>query len=242
MTPMPGTLANIVPAAGDPGAIMRMMKDLQRQIDEMRSAIPSAITSRNFDGTTNPLVPGTQGWALDSAGDADFSGDTTIGGNLVVGGTLSLPNGIINNAALANPIVATSNQASASPFALPVITNFAVGGTVRATVNFTVPTGFTQAIVLASVNDSAINSTASDDYLYSFLTVSGTGGRVAYSPSATTPAGKSAAATLTVINLVTGLTGGGTITIQSRPGTGNGAWASNASNGTSVATMALFLR
>src|SRR5690606_16349112 len=41
---------------------------------------------------------------LDVGGTAAFSGDTEIGGNLKVTGTLSLPAGIIDNDALANPV------------------------------------------------------------------------------------------------------------------------------------------
>ena len=53
----------------------------------------------DFDGAT------TIGGTLGVTGDATFSGDTSIGGNAAITGTLSLPAGIIDNAALASPVV-----------------------------------------------------------------------------------------------------------------------------------------
>jgi len=74
-------------------------------------------------------------------GTADFDGDTTIGGNAAITGTLSLPNGIINNDALANPIKVQSIQLDVSNFAVTTSWATLVSSTI------TVPAGFTSAAV-----------------------------------------------------------------------------------------------
>lgn len=226
---------------------IKMLRDMQKQIDAQRRALAGLGIQIDSDG--NLIFDGSRGdLNITGGGNLNVSGDETVSGTLnvtgdtVIGGTLSLPNGIIDNDALANPIVPTRLVASANTYALPVITNFAVGGTARATLTFTVPTGFTQALIIATANDAGHNSSGGDDFLYSFILVSGTGGSANVSPSATVPNGKYGASTVSAVNLITGLTGGATVTVASKPGTNFGAWASDVGNGTSLAGMALFLR
>ena len=77
-------------------------------------------------------------------GTAAFDGNTTIGGTLAVTGTLSLPAGIINNDALANPVKSQTGFNSTSNFGLTTADVDLV------VVVFTPPAGFTQATVIAA--------------------------------------------------------------------------------------------
>jgi len=89
----------------------------------------------DFDGAT------TIGGTLGVTGDATFSGDTSIGGNAAITGTLSLPSGIINNDALANPIQVQSIYLDVSNFAVTTSWVSLASSTI------TVPAGFTSALV-----------------------------------------------------------------------------------------------
>lgn len=186
----------------------------------------------------------------DSSGDAVFNvtgtetvtGTLNVTGNMVVGGNLSVPNGSITNAALSNPVIPSSGIASGSNYSLPVISTFGQGGggTTRATVTLTVPTGCTSAVILAVAQDAAYNSTAATDTLYSFIDVVGLSWFTA--PSADVPSHAWAASITNDYKFVSGLTPGGTITVNSKPGTLNAAWATNVNNTTSLDVVALFLR
>lgn len=84
-------------------------------------------------------------------GDTDIDGNTTIGGTLVVSadatfnGDLSVPNGSINNDALASPVTgAVASPGSASGFGFS--TSFAA----KASTSIAVPSGFTRAVVIAT--------------------------------------------------------------------------------------------
>ena len=90
-------------------------------------------------------------------GTADFDGDTTIGGNAAITGTLSLPAGIIDNDALANPIVSQSVYATILNFNLTAHT-FSTPLPVIKTVTITVPAGFTAANVEVSSRLFAYNN------------------------------------------------------------------------------------
>jgi len=74
-------------------------------------------------------------------GTAAFDGNTTIGGNAAITGTLSLPAGIIDNDALANPLKAQYIYNTTSGYAVTTTE------TTRASVTVTVPAGFTAAVV-----------------------------------------------------------------------------------------------
>lgn len=159
-------------------------------------------------------------------------------GSLIVEGNLSVPNGSIDNAALANPITPAYGYATASGYSIPVGQGNRV---TRASFSLTVPSGFTKALITATSQDSAQNSTASPDYLNSYVLI-GAGGAYAYCGSPTAPAGYTTVSLATMTSLMTGLTGGQTITIASQPYTTYAAWATASGNGTIVSATCLFLR
>ena len=101
----------------------------------------TSVTAENVtevDGTLN--VVGN----LAVTGPASFSGDTTIGGNAAITGTLSLPSGIINNDALANPIQVQSIYLDARNFTL------GTSWVTLAAQAIAVPAGFTKALVVVT--------------------------------------------------------------------------------------------
>ena len=86
-------------------------------------------------------------------GTADFDGDTTIGGNAAITGTLSLPAGIIDNAALSSPVVADIVNLTNTGFTVPA--NPTWGNAVSTTI--TVPPGCTQLLATCTAEAYAIN-------------------------------------------------------------------------------------
>lgn len=183
----------------------------------------------------------SSGRSLEVDGSETIGGSLTVTGNTLIEGNLSVPNGSITNAALSNPVIPLNGLATGSNYSLPVITTFGPGGggTTRATVTLTVPANCTSAILLAVAQDAAYNSTAATDTLYSIIDVVG----LSYfqAPSADVPSHAWGACITNDYKLLTGLTPGQVITINSKPGTLNAAWATNVDNGTSLDVVALFL-
>jgi len=131
----------------------------------------TAEGAQSLDGTLT-VTPGTGFVSIDGSlgvhGTAAFDGSTTIGGDLVVAGTLSLPNSIVPNAALATPVgVPTYVYDAAASFALT--TTESIQGTYTAIV----PAGRTSAVisVIARLYAANPNTTGGiggtgGDYLY----------------------------------------------------------------------------
>ena len=145
----PGILSSQIPAGED--HVMRRIADLERAVREMRAAdilrTAGLIAAPNLLTVTGGLVVDgseTVNGPLAVHGTATFDGDTTIGGNAAITGTLSLPAGIIDNAALANPIQVQSIYLDVSNF---VVTTSYVS---LASATITVPAGFTSALVTVS--------------------------------------------------------------------------------------------
>lgn len=222
----------------DSGWFARQIADLQRQINELRAGTPNALTSPNFNGTVNPAVAGTLGWALDMLGNAVFSGDTTIGGDLVVDGTLSLPNGIVGDAALAtSPLVPQFAYTTANNYTIPQGT-----GTVKATSTIPIPSGYSQALTLAIASDYGHNSTAGTDWLNSQVKITAGGGSTfATGSSPNAAAGEFTSSFAAMVNLSSALSGGNVV-ITSSPLTSVGAWSTNSLNQTAIIAICLFLR
>jgi len=139
-------------------------------------------------------------------------GSLDVTGPMVVGGTLSLPAGIIDNAALANPIEVQSIYLDVQNFA--VTTSWAT----LASATITVPAGFTSALVtvVGQVGCNDPHTTGGSN---------GTGGDYIYCrPFIGTPVGSALGTILLGSNgwaydvaarstVLTGLTGGGTFTV-----------------------------
>jgi len=155
-------------------------------------------------------------------GELDVTGTLNVTGNTVIGGTLSLPNGIVDNAALANPVKVQSIYNTASNFALSTLSATKVSLTI------TVPAGFTTAAVSVIGRVFAITPNASADYLYADARIDSYVGLGL--PLYVSGTGYSALNVAPFSHVLTGLTGGGTFNILVNAATSYLAWAANAQN------------
>ncbi|MBZ2197281.1 hypothetical protein [Occultella gossypii] len=172
----------------------------------------------------------TIGGTLGVSGDATFSGDTTIGGNAAITGTLSLPNGIIDNDALASPVEFDRSGGGSSGFVVPTTR------TLVASITLDVPAGYSRAIVFAVGSASAQNTTAAPTYLYVGAQIGSALSNLTYDQAL---ASGHANATGSASRLLTGLSGG-TISVATCVYVDAGPWT-----GPSVANtdaIAIFLR
>ncbi|WP_427018591.1 hypothetical protein ACQCSX_08690 [Pseudarthrobacter sp. P1] len=166
-------------------------------------------------------------------GGVNLDGYVNINGPATITGTLSLPPGIINNAALATPVqIGTASNG---------INNYAITttSTVRASVALTVPAGFTQAIVIANPTAMGQNSTASSDYLYVQAVVQAVNGGELYTAA---PAGLGVGLGAPFHTTLTGLTGGQTITVGVATRAGTTTWAASTANQANIYATAIYLR
>jgi len=180
---------------------------------------------------------GTVNGPLAVHGTATFDGNTTIGGNAAITGTLSLPAGIIDNAALTSPVSPSAWHADSGSTVFAVSTTH----TDRATTTVTVPAGYTQALIFAVGQASAVNSTGIVDTLYVGVVVNGVGTPGWAATQDVAPAGLGGAA-CAAGKLLTGLTGGGTFTVSTRIYSAYAGWAGNAANSCNIDASVLFLR
>lgn len=226
-------------------ALPEPWKSLRRALEVLSERVKKLENTSPFSGT-GLSVPGSGlvqadgelvvNGPIDVHGDANFDGDTTIGGNAAITGTLSLPAGIINNDALAEPLRVARLHDDASSFTVPT----GVGAAILSA-SVPVPAGFSQAIVLnLAAAVTAINSTASTDFLYIYGAVNGSAvGWQIGSPDV--PAGTSGVAYDLSSQHLTGLAGG-TLTVTATVSTGFATWAPNASNVANLDAAVLFLR
>jgi len=134
----------------------------------------SSTGSASFGGDTTISGALEVTGSIDVSGDASFSGDTTIGGNAAVTGTLSLPAGIIDNDALANPLEARADYNDVTN--IPYTTT----ETNRAPVTIQVPNGFTTAIITSVTTAYGFNSTSNDSGIAVRARVETSGGGFRY--------------------------------------------------------------
>lgn len=199
----------------------------------------------DIDGTLNVDAATTIGGNTTIGGTLGVTGITTLGapttvsgalnvsGPMAVTGTLSLPAGIIDNAALASPVAVDTAQA--------YLINYAIGtvSTVRATVSFTVPNGFSQALVTSSARAMGYNVTGGADYLYVQSVINGTVGGELYSVA---PNGYGVGLSTSEYRRVIGLTGGDIITVSVATRTGFSTWAAQASHHAGIDAQVVYLR
>jgi hypothetical protein len=218
--PNPGSLANVLPPGDD--WLRHKLEDLQRQINELKTAQPNALASRNFDGTFNPRAAGTQGWGLTADGDAVFN-------------SLILREGIIGDDALENPVTPYAGHDDAQNFTITTVDTAVVSLTVP------VPDGFTRALVFATMSMSGFNPAAtSADFLSCKVRINTTGtgpgwfiGNQAQTGTQIATANSSAAS-------LTGLSG--TFDIHGFASTQSHTWPAAAGNAVNLDAIALFLR
>lgn len=144
----------------------------QRRVEEeqrrQRSTSP-------FQGTgMSPTADG----GIDVDGTMNVGGELNVTGNTVIGGTLSLPAGIIDNQALAAPVVMGAANRNTSGFALGSSFAEVVG------LDVTVPSGCTSALVNLSVwmqgynqNTTGGSDGTGSDFLYVYAKIASTSGQ-----------------------------------------------------------------
>jgi len=134
-------------------SLLRHLRQQQRQM--VRQADSSAFarsgTAVTAEGVTTVdgehIVDGSEtvNGPLAVHGTAAFDGNTTIGGNLVVAGTLSLPNSIIGNDALTNPVVPGVANGLVAGFTLGASSSGEYAG-----IDLLVPSGCTSLLLNAT--------------------------------------------------------------------------------------------
>jgi len=201
-------------------SFIRRFKDLEQQVTRILNASPFTGTGMSIPAPGVVQVDGELdvNGPIDVHGAANFDGNTTIGGNAAITGTLSLPAGIINNDALANPVVPQSVwKGTTSNFGL------AVSWSTLVSQALTVPSGVNSAQVIGFVRLVATNTTASKDYLYSDFDIAGQS-----SGGFATPVdpGDPGTSFCSFARTLTGLTPGGTVTLTASGSTGFASWAS----------------
>ena len=207
------------------GDLKRQVRDLERAIRELRAERRLEAATIGAGGLTvkggkisvvDP-VTGDVLALLDAAG-LTVDGNAAFGGNVAITGTLSLPAGIIDNEALANPIVPQSVwKGTTSNFGL------AVAWSTLVTQVLTVPSGVNAVQVVGFVRLVAANSTASKDYLYSDFDI---GGQSCGGFSTPVESGEYGTSFCAFARTMTGLTPGGTVALTASGSTGSASWAS----------------
>lgn len=121
---------------------------------------------------------------------------------------------------------------------------FAIGtnatATPQATCTLTAPTGYSKVQIQTFVTSSGLNSTGASDYLKNSILING-GLSLITNSTATAAPGATASVLDVGIAVLTGLTTGQTITVDSAPYTGTG-WAANAGNSTGLIVSQLWFQ
>jgi hypothetical protein len=213
---------------------VRRVQDLEARLQRIEAANVFGLTGitpkdggTDLDGFVNINGPLSVTGAMDVTGNADFTG------NVHIGGTLELPNGIIGNDALADPIVPFAFHADSQNFALGNGNNLPI-----VSITIDVPAGFTRAVVNATAALAAANTTASTDTLYCGLKVNGSGpgysGRVGVAPGVAANPSKTAGVLLTSL--------GSSFVIEGTASTAVNPWPANANNNANLDGTVIFLR
>jgi hypothetical protein len=195
-----------------------------------------------FDGAT------TIGGTLGVTGPTTLGAPTTVSGSLgvsgpmTVTGTLSLPAGIINNDALTSPVVpGYVNVASGVTF-----TTTTYGNVLSTTV--TVPSGVTQLLANAqsgtwcqgNSNTTGGSNGTGGDAIYSRTSIGGVTGEGLGQP--VLGSGSFGSVNSSLSTLLTGLTPGGTVTLQSQTFSGYQNIPANAGNKLTLTALLIWLR
>ena len=189
--------------------IGRKFAEMEREIRELKAA--------------NPFAP---------MGMKPTAGGVEFAGNMKIAGTLDLPNGIIGNAALTDPIVIETSGVSQNNFSVGPSTGTYALGTVA------VPAGYSRASILCMVVAGGQNSTGASDYIYVASSINGGAGGETPQPA---PAGGYASASANGIRTLTGLSGG-TISLGCRIRTNGGTWTASVSTFANMNAVIYFSR
>lgn len=139
------------PRGNDEDGFGRLLKEL-REVKQRLAAVERGAPLKSAGIGVNE-----NGMVVDSS--LDVAGDLNVSGNTAITGTLSLPNGIIDNDALAHPLGMGSDFAVTTGFSLPN------AWTSYATTSITIPAGFTRMQFTALGVVTAMNTTPGTEYL-----------------------------------------------------------------------------
>lgn len=217
----PGSPASVV---GGEDWLVRKVQDLEAQVRELRAANPFAPMG---------MIPKPGLVEFQGAIQTDSSATSTFNGSVIINGDLSVPNGSISNAALANPIVPLAQHAGTSGFGLATGANATL---LTTTIN--VPSGCSQALVFAAGVLHAYNNNASADDAYGVVSIAGT--TVGASSQGTAASGADLSLPATATKLITGL--GASFDVSMLGSSGVSGWAANGVNFINLDVFAIFLR
>jgi len=217
-------------------AMMRMIKDLQRDVQQLRSAnqlSPAGIRAIDggivVEGSMDVQGAETVSGTLDVTGNADFTG------NVHIGGTLDLPAGIIGNDALSDPIVPGAYHSDIQNISITSGPNVE-----KLRIDVPVPAGYTRALVSLTATMNMLNNSGATDS--AFLGANINGVSPGWAANATAAAGAEVSLANTVTLLVTGLTGG-TLPLTGKASSDTGTWAAaGTSSVMNLNATVLFLR
>lgn len=221
---------------------MASLTQLDQRIRALETQQQTTISNATGQAVLNiGLIPGSNPaqYGLQFVDPSDGSELMFIGEDSM--GDISL----IGNPALESPLSPAFGSSFKFGFPVPVANPPTTLSPVQSSFTFTTPAGYTQALVSVAVQDSALNTTASTDALVSYVEFGTAGNPHEFYGTiigADVPAGAFGFCTMTSIGLVTGLTSGEVITVNSRPSSLNANWATNGTNLTAPAGTALFLR
>jgi hypothetical protein len=214
--------------------IVRRIQDVEKSVQQLAAADPyrpMGITPNagGFTVTGTETVTG----ALVVNGTETVNGPLNVNGAMAVTGTLSLPAGIIDNAALANPVAFGQSSTVSTNFALAVTETTFAAGTIP------VPAGYTKAQVTIIAVAGALNPNTTSDFLYATALINGVASRQIFGYVA---ANNGSVEVMTAkVSFLTGLSGGN-IDVAMSLSTQTAAWASSGSNRAFVEASAIFLR
>ncbi len=195
---------------GLPGSQFPGEDSLVRRVQELEKAMQQFAAANVLATAGIGVVPN----GITVNGSASFTGD------VVIGGTLSLPAGIIDNAALTDPVVLSTAGLSQNNFNVPTTDSVYAQATVA------IPAGYTRADVICMVVAGAANGSASADFLYVSSSINGVlGGETPQVANS----GNYASAAANGIRSLTGLSGGN-ITVGCNVRAGTASWGTNAAN------------
>ena len=220
--------------ANEPNGIRKLLdkiKALELQIKESTS---------NLLGTAGIRL--TQlGMFIDSS--LTVGGSLDVTGPMVVGGTLSLPAGIINNAALTSPVIPGVVNFTDTGFAVSLDPSWVNG----ASTTITVPSGCTQLLATCTASAWALNPNATGgdngvggDYLRCRVSLNG---QVSERYSSYVPgSGGQGSVSSSGSFYVPSLTPGASLSISAQACAAFQAWGSNVTNKATITATLISLR
>jgi hypothetical protein len=123
-------------------------------------ALMTVSRSLRVEGDLSSTGSTQIGGTLDVDATSVFDGDSTFHGSVVIDGDLAVPNGSIDNAALANPVLPAAFSGSGAGFATGAFT-----WETKGTSSIVVPPGFTKAIVSANGYARVTNTSGASGFL-----------------------------------------------------------------------------